>query len=111
MSESQPISGNRIWLGFYVVRGGVDTRSHRYFSCIFGAVEIRGIHSSGVAPYLPCVRWKCHPFVGLYPPRTGEWSLNKSAISQQDWSFLTVQGGVYTTNFGLLLRLMDVLEE
>ena len=25
MSEAQPISGKRIWLGFHVVRSGVDT--------------------------------------------------------------------------------------
>ena len=44
MSEPQPISGKRIWLGFHVVRSGVDTVGHRYCSRVFEAVEIRGIH-------------------------------------------------------------------
>ena len=29
MSEPQPISGRRIWLGFHVLRSGVDTGGHR----------------------------------------------------------------------------------
>ena len=29
MSEPQPISGKRIWLGFYVVRSGVNTVGRR----------------------------------------------------------------------------------
>ena len=70
MSEPQPMSGNRIWLGFYVVRSGVDTVGHRYCSRVFGAEEIRGIHESGMGPYLPRVRRKCPPLMGLYPPRT-----------------------------------------
>ena len=53
MSESQPISGKRIWLGFHVVRSGVDTGGHRYCPRVFVAVEIRGIHESGMGPYLP----------------------------------------------------------
>ena len=52
MSEPQPISGKRIWFGFHVVRSGVDTGGHRYCSRVFGAVEIRGIHESGMGPYL-----------------------------------------------------------
>ena len=37
-------------------------------------------------------------------------SSNQSAISQRDWGFLTVQGGVDPRNLGLLPRLMEVLE-
>ena len=70
MSEPQPISGKRMWLGFHVVRSGVDTLGHRYCSRVFGAVEIQGIHESGMGPYLPRVRRKCPPLMGLYPPRT-----------------------------------------
>ena len=58
MSEPQPISGNLLWLGFHVVRSGVDTGGHRYCSRVFGAVEIRGIHESGMGPYLPRVQRK-----------------------------------------------------
>ena len=110
MSESQPISGKRIWLGFLVVWSGVDTVGHRYCSRVFGAVEIRGIHESGMGPYLPCVRRKCPPLMGLYPSRTVQWSSNQSAISQRDWGFLIVQGGVDPRKLGLLPRLMEVLE-
>ena len=46
----------------------------------------------------------------LYPPRTALWSSNRSAISQWDWGFLTVQGGVDPRKLGLLPRLMEVLE-
>ena len=53
MSKPQPISGEQIWLGFYVVRSGVDAVGHRYCSRVFGAVEIREIHKSGMRPYLP----------------------------------------------------------
>ena len=35
MSEPQPISGKRIWLGFHVVRRGIDTVGHRYCSRVF----------------------------------------------------------------------------
>ena len=110
MSEPQPISGKQIWLGFHVVRIGVDTGGHRYCSRVFGAVEIRGIHESGMGPYLPRVRRKCPPLMGLYPPRTALWSSNHSAITQRDWGFLTVQGGVDPRKLGLLPRLMEVLE-
>ena len=111
MSEPQPISGKRIWLGFHVVRSGVNTGGHCYCSRVFGAVEIRGIHESGMGPYLPRVRRKCPPLMGLYPPRTVLLrSSNQSAISQRDWGFLTVQGGVNPRNLGLLPRLMEVLE-
>ena len=48
--------------------------------------------------------------MGLYPPRTGLWSSNHSAISQRDWGFLTVQGGVDPRKLGLLPRLVEVLE-
>ena len=109
MSESQPISGKRIWLGFHVVRSGVDTGGHRYCSRVFGAVEIRGIHKSGMRPYLPRVRRKCPPLMGLYTP-TVLRSSNHSAISQRDCAFLTVQGGVDPINFRLLPPLMEVLE-
>ena len=54
MSEPQPISGKRIWLGFHVVRSGVDTVGHRYFSRVSGAVEFRGIHESGKGPFPVC---------------------------------------------------------
>ena len=83
MSEPQPISGKLIYLGFHVVRSGVDTGGHRYCSRVFGAVEIRGIHESGMGPYLPCVRRKRPPLMGLYPPTTALWSSNQSAISQR----------------------------
>ena len=53
MSEPQPISGKRIRLGLHVVRSGVDTGGHRYCSRVFRSVEIRGIHESGMGPYLP----------------------------------------------------------
>ena len=110
MSEPQPISGKRIWLGLHVVRSDVDTGGHRYCSRVFGAVEIGGILESGMGPYLPRARRKCPPLMGLYPPRTGLWSSNQSAISQRDWGFLAVQGGVDPTKLGLLPRLMEVLE-
>ena len=110
MSEPQPISGNRIWLEFHVVRSGVDTGGHRHRFHSFGAVEIRGIHESGMGPYLPRVRQKCRPLMDLYPPRTALWSSNQTAISQWDCGFLTVQGGVNPRKLGLLPRLMEVLE-
>ena len=53
MSEPQPISGKRIWLGFHVVRSGVDTGGHRYCSRVFGAVEIRGFMNRGGDPIFP----------------------------------------------------------
>ena len=110
MSEPQPISGKRIWLGFHVVRSGVDTRGRRYYSRVFEAVEIRGIHESGMGPYLPRVGRKSPPLMGVYPPRTALWSSNQSAISQRDWGFLTVQGGVDPRKLGLLPRLIEVFE-
>ena len=110
MSEPQPISGKRIWLGFHVVRSGVDTGGHRHCSRVFGAVGIRGIHKSGMGPYLPRVRRKCPPLMGLYPPRTALWSSNQSAISQRDWGSLNVHGNVDPRKLGLLPRLMGVLE-
>ena len=48
--------------------------------------------------------------MGLYPPRTVLWSSNQSAISQRDWGFLTVQGGVDMRKLRLLPRLMEVFE-
>ena len=84
MSERQPIRGKRIWLGFGVVQSDVDTGGHRYCSHVYGALEIRGIHGSGMGPYLPRVRRKCPPIMGLYPLRTALWSSNQSAISQRD---------------------------
>ena len=110
MSEPKPISGKRIWLDFHVVRSGVDTGGHRYCSRGFGAVQIRGIHESGMGPYLLRVRRKCPPLMDLYPPRTALWSSNQSAISQWDWGFLTVQGDVDPRKLDLLPRLMEVLE-
>ena len=109
-SERQPISGKRIWLGFHVVRSGVDTGGHRYCSGGFGAAGIRGIHESRMGPYLSRVRRKSPPSMGLYPPGTVLWSSNQSAISQRDWGFPTVQGGVDPRNRNLLPRLMLVLE-
>ena len=111
MSEPQPISGKRIGLEFHVVRSGVDTGGHRYCSRVFEAVEIRGIHESGMGPYFPRARRKCPPLMGLYPPRTALWSSNQSAISQRDWGFLTVQGGVDPRKLRLLPRLMEVLRD
>ena len=110
MSEPQPISGKRMWLDFHVVRSGVDTGGPRCCSRVFGAVEIRGIHESGMRPYFPCVRQKCPPLMGLYPPRTALWSSNQSAISQREWGFLTVQGGVDPRKLGLIPWLMEVLK-
>ena len=52
MSEPQPISGERIWLGFHVVRSGVDTVGHRC-SRVFGAVEIRGFMNRRWDPIFP----------------------------------------------------------
>ena len=109
MSEPQPISGKRIWLGFRAVRNGVGTGGNRYCSRVCGAVEIRGIHESEIGPYLPRVRWKCPPLMGVYPPRTALWSSNQSAISQRDCFFFTVQGGVDPRKLGLLPRLIDRL--
>ena len=63
-----------------------------------------------MGPYLPRVRRKCPPLMGLYPPRTALWSSNQSAISQRDLGFLTVQGGVDPRKLGLLPRLMEVLD-
>ena len=63
-----------------------------------------------MAPYLPRVRRKGPPLMGLYPPRTVLWNSNQSATSQRDWGFLVVQGGVDPTNLGLLPRLMQYLE-
>ena len=110
MSEPQPINGKRTMLGFHVERRYVDTGAHRYCSRVFGSVEIRGVHESGMGPYLARVRWKRPPFMGLYPPRTVLWSSNQSAISGRSWGFLTVQGGVDPRNLGLLPRSMEVLE-
>ena len=110
MSEPQLISGTRIWLGFHVVRSGVDAGGHRYCSRVFGAVEIRGIHELGMGPYLPRVRRKFPPLMGLYPPRTALRSSNQLAISKRDWGFLTLQGGVDPRKVGLLPRSMEILE-
>ena len=110
MSGPQPISGERIWLEFHVVRSGVDTGGHRFCSRVFRAVEIRRVHESGMGPYFPRVRRKCPPLVGLYPPRTALWSSNQAAISRRDWGFLTVQDGVDPRMLRLLPRLMEVLE-
>ena len=110
MFEPQPISGKRIWLEFHVVRSGVDTRGHRYYSCIFGAVDIRGIHESGMDPIFPRVRRKCPKLMGLCPPRTALWSSNQSALIQQDWGFLTGQGGVDPRKLRWLSWLMGVLD-
>ena len=110
MSEPQPISGERIWLEFHVVRSGVDTGGHRYCYSVFRAVEIRGIHGSGMGPYLPRVRRKCPPLMGLYPPRMALWSSIQSAISQRDRGFPTVQSGVDPRKLRLLPRLKEVLD-
>ena len=110
MSEPQPTSGKRIWLEFHVVRSGVHTGGHRCCSRVFGAVDIRGVHESGTGPYFPRVRRKCPQLMGLYPPSTALWSSNHSAISQWDWGFLTVQGGVDPRKLRLLPRLMEGLE-
>ena len=48
--------------------------------------------------------------MGLYPPRTALRSSNQSAISQRDWVFLTVRGGVDPKKLGLLPRWIDFLE-
>ena len=109
MSEPQSISVKRKWLGFHVVRSGVDAGGHCYCSHVFRAVEIRGIHESGMGPYLPRVRRNLPHLMGLYPPRTALWSSNQSAVSQRDWVFFTVQGGVDPRKLGLLHRLMEAL--
>ena len=95
-------------VGVHAVRGGVDTRGHRYCSRVFGAVEIRGIYYSGMGPYIPRVRRKCPPLMGLDRPRTALSSSNQSAISQRDWGFHTVQGGVDPRKLGFLPRLVEV---
>ena len=110
MSEPQPISGNQIWLELHVTWSGVDTGGHLYCSHVFGAAEIRWIHESGMGPYFRRVRRKCPPLMGLFPPRTALWSSNQSAISQRDWGFLTVQGGVDPRKLRVLPRLMEVKE-
>ena len=104
------LSGKRICLGFQVVRSGVDTVDQRYCSRVLEAVEIRGIHESAMGPYLPRVRRKCPLLMGLYPPITAMCSSNQSAISQRDWGFLTVQGGVDPRKLGLLPRMVKVLD-
>ena len=53
MSKPQPISGKRTWLEFHVVRSGVDTGGHCYCFHVIGAVEIRGIHESGMGLIFP----------------------------------------------------------
>ena len=108
MSEPQPITNKQMWLGFHVVRSGVDTVGHRYCCRVFGAVKIRGIPQLGMGPYLPRLRRKCPPLMGLYPPRAALWRSNQSAISQRDWGFLTAQGGVDPRKLGLLPRLIEV---
>ena len=81
------------------------------FPRFFGAQEIRrGIFESGMRPYLPRVRRKYPPLMGLYRPRAALWSSNQSAITQQDWGSLTVRGGVDLRTLGFLPRLVEVLE-
>ena len=63
-----------------------------------------------MGPYLLRVRRKCPPLKGLYPPRIALWNSNQSAISQRDWGFLTVWGGVDPRKLGFLPRLVVVLE-
>ena len=53
LSEPQPISGERIWLGFHVVRSSVKREVIIYCSRVFGAGEIHGIHESGWDPIFP----------------------------------------------------------
>ena len=89
--------------------GVVSTREVIVVTRVVGPVEIRGIHESGMGPYLPRVRRKCPPLMGLYPSRTALWSSNQSSISQRDWGFLTVQGGVDPTKLGLLRALPNKL--
>ena len=110
MSEPQPISGKRIWLGLHVVRSGVDKGGHHCCSRGFGTVGIPGVHESGMGAYLPRVRRKFPPLMGLYPPMTALWSSNQSAISQRDWGFLPVEDGVDPRKLGLLPWWMEVLE-
>ena len=71
------------------------------------AVEIRGVHESGVGCYVCRVGRKCPQLMGLYSPRTAMWSSKQSAISQRDCSFLTVQGGVDPRKLGVLPRLLQ----
>ena len=112
MPEPKPISGRRIWLGFYVVQSSVDTGGHRYCSRVFGAVEIRVFMNRGWDPIFPvCDENSPHSLMGLYPRRTELWSSNQSEISQRDWGFLTVQGGVDPRKLGLVSRLMEVLRD
>ena len=109
MSEPQPISSKPIWLGFHAVRGGVGTGGNLYCSRVFGAVVIGGGYQSGMGPYLPRVRRKCPPLMGLYPPRTALWSSNVSAISQRYWGFPHRAGRCRPEKAGFS-RLVEVLE-
>ena len=76
----------------------------------FRSCRDSGDSQSRMGPYLPRVRRKCPPLMGLYPPRTALWSSNQSAISQRNWGFFTVRGGVDPRNLGLLPRPIEVLE-
>ena len=91
--------------------GGVDPGDHRYRSRVFGAADIRGIYEPGMGPYLPRVRRKFPPLIGLYPPtrNTALLSSNQYAISQRDWGFLTMQGSVDPRK-GFLPRLVEMLD-
>ena len=77
-SPSQSVVSQYGW-GFHVVRGGVDPGDHRHRSCVFLALEIRGIYEPGMGPYLPRVRRNCPPLMGSYPPRAALWNSNQSA--------------------------------
>ena len=107
-ARARSISGKGIQSAFHFVRGGVDTASHCYivpaflWHKIFGGFMNRG-------PYLPRVRRKCPPLMGLYKSRTGLWSSNQSTISQRDWDFLIVRGGVNPRRLGFLPRLVETL--
>ena len=51
--------------------GVVSTREVIVIVHVFGAVEILGIYESRMGLYLPRVRRKCPPLMGLYPSALG----------------------------------------
>ena len=67
-SPSQSAVSKYVWgstsCGVVSTREVIVLLLPRFWSCI----EIRGIHESGMGPYLPRVRRKCPPLMGLYPP-------------------------------------------
>ena len=104
-SPSQSAVSQHGWGSTPCGDGGSSLRSR-----VFTAVEIRGNHELGMGPYLPRVRQKCPPLIGLYAPRTAPWSSNESAISQRKRGFLTVRGGLDPRKLRFHPRLVEVSE-